>query len=226
MSITGQSVRETTDDTIPVSPITDRMMALFQSVCTVGSRDKADMVVFLAAHAGCGASGIVREFARVATGHLGRRVLLLDANRAPVQPAALGVSVNAGWVQAAGDGAPLASVIATVPGAPPLDVAVLSTQPGGGGPFLDSDAFDAALAAVRSRYDLIVVDAPSPAESVDSLLLSRAADACVLVIESERTRWQVADNLRARVEKYGGRIVGVVLNKRRYHIPRAIYDRL
>jgi len=209
----------------PASPVAEQMVGLFQSVHAGSARDRACLVVFLAAHEGCGTSRVVREFARVAAGALGRRVLLLDANAIAVQPAAFGLTVSTGWEEATAAGAPLASAAVAVPDVERLSVAVLSLRAGSSA-LLDSDEFDAALAAVRNGYDLIVVDAPSPVESVDALLLSRVADGCVLVVEAERTRWQVAENLQARVVKYGGRVVGAVLNKRRYHIPRLIYDRL
>jgi protein-tyrosine kinase len=225
MSLAGQQADSGRAESAAESPIAEQMAELFQTVCTVGPRGRANLIVFLAAHAGCGASTIAREFARVVALDLGRRVLLLDAKRVPTQPAALGVTVGDGWEQAAVVGAPLDSVAVSVPGTARLRVAVLSTH-GGGAVILDSTEFEGALAAVRNGCDLIVVDGPAPAESVDSLLLSRVADGCVLVVEAERTRWQVAENVKQRVAKHGGQVLGVVLNKRRHHIPRVVYDRL
>jgi hypothetical protein len=46
------------------------------------------------------------------------------------------------------------------------------------------------------------------------------------VVEAERTRAPIVEQARRAVEANGGRLLGVVMNKRRYHIPRAIYRRL
>ena len=51
-------------------------------------------------------------------------------------------------------------------------------------------------------------------------------DGVVLVLEAEKTRWQVADKARESIENHGGKVLGVVLNKRRYYIPDFIYSRI
>ena len=46
------------------------------------------------------------------------------------------------------------------------------------------------------------------------------------MIEAEETRAAVAANLIERVAASGGKVAGVVLNMRRFHIPRFIYARI
>ena len=43
---------------------------------------------------------------------------------------------------------------------------------------------------------------------------------------SEKTRWQVADEVKERIQRHGGSVLGVVLNKRRHIIPGFIYKRI
>jgi len=45
-------------------------------------------------------------------------------------------------------------------------------------------------------------------------------------VEAERTRWEVAENARKSIKSGNGNVLGVVLNKRRYHIPNWLYKRL
>ena len=47
-----------------------------------------------------------------------------------------------------------------------------------------------------------------------------------LVLEAGKTRRQVAIRARKELEEAGGKLLGVVLNKRRYYIPDWIYRRL
>jgi Mrp family chromosome partitioning ATPase len=51
-------------------------------------------------------------------------------------------------------------------------------------------------------------------------------DAVILVIEAEKTRWEVARKAKEELEKAGATILGAVLNKRKYYIPRSIYRRM
>jgi Mrp family chromosome partitioning ATPase len=46
------------------------------------------------------------------------------------------------------------------------------------------------------------------------------------VLEAEKTRWPVAENTKQMIEKNGGKVLGVVLNKRQFYIPDFIYRRL
>ena len=75
-------------------------------------------------------------------------------------------------------------------------------------------------------FPVVVIDAPSLQRSSAALLLAPLADLSVLVIEAEETRTAVAANLIERVAASGGRVAGVILNMRRFHIPRFIYSRI
>ncbi|HWK48155.1 MAG TPA: hypothetical protein VNT30_25760 [Stellaceae bacterium] len=84
----------------------------------------------------------------------------------------------------------------------------------------------AILEALRSNFDLVVVDSPALERSYDAVMLAPYVDTTLLVVEAEATRAAVALNLRDRILEVGGAIAGAILNKRRFHIPRSIYRRL
>lgn len=79
---------------------------------------------------------------------------------------------------------------------------------------------------LRQQFDLIIFDSPSAIGSTDAIALAAASDGVVLVVEAEKTRRQVVQEIKTRMEKAGGNILGVILNKRRNYIPRFIYRRL
>ena len=58
------------------------------------------------------------------------------------------------------------------------------------------------------------------------LAVSSQVDGVILVVEAERTRWPVAASVKESIERGGGRLLGVVFNKRRHYIPAFIYRRL
>ena len=51
-------------------------------------------------------------------------------------------------------------------------------------------------------------------------------DGVVIVIEAGKTREQVAVRAKKELEEAGGKVLGVVLNKRKFYIPEWIYKRL
>jgi protein-tyrosine kinase len=64
----------------------------------------------------------------------------------------------------------------------------------------------------------------APANSyMDSIALAGKVDGVVMVLQSEKTRWEVAQFIRERLESGNGNILGVILNKRRFYIPRWLY---
>jgi Mrp family chromosome partitioning ATPase len=94
------------------------------------------------------------------------------------------------------------------------------------GPLLESEGLKKCLADLRDRYDMVLLDPPSAAETSEAIALAPLIDGVVLVVHAENTRWQVAAQLQDRIEMQGGRTLGCVLNKRCFHIPDFIYKRL
>lgn len=86
-----------------------------------------------------------------------------------------------------------------------------------------SDKFDRLLSLVRNRFDYVFLDAPPVLGFPESLILSSRVDAVILVVRSGSTRLEVALKARETLEKAGAKILGVVINRRRYHIPDRIY---
>jgi len=86
-----------------------------------------------------------------------------------------------------------------------------------------SDAFKKQLASLRSKFDFLICDGSSVFGSSDASLIAGFFDGVVLVVECERTRWEVVRDAKERLTKAGGKILGVALNKRRYYIPKALY---
>jgi Mrp family chromosome partitioning ATPase len=80
------------------------------------------------------------------------------------------------------------------------------------------------LTEALQRYDMVLVDAPPLSRSWLGLFAAPAVDATLLVIGAEDTRAPVARNTIARLAGVGGAVVGAVLNKRRFYIPRTLYN--
>ena len=79
---------------------------------------------------------------------------------------------------------------------------------------------------LRKAFDWILIDSPPIGASDETLALCSSVDGVILVVEAEKTRFQVAANLKDRVMKAGGTVLGLVFNKQRLYIPEWIYRRL
>ncbi len=90
----------------------------------------------------------------------------------------------------------------------------------------ESAHIDALMESMRKQADWVLLTAPPVNAYNDAVALATKVDAVVLVVEAERTRWEVARSAKERLEDAGANILGVVLNNRKFHIPGWIYRRL
>ncbi len=90
---------------------------------------------------------------------------------------------------------------------------------------LGSSAFREKLLSLRPWYDYIVFDSPSVLESSDVAIVARYFDGVILVIECEKTRREVVESATEQLNKVDSYILGVVLNKRQYYIPKTLYGK-
>lgn len=78
---------------------------------------------------------------------------------------------------------------------------------------LEEEAFRELLAEVRTHYDYIIIDTPPVGSVIDAAIIAKESDGAVLVIESERVSYKVAQKAMEQLEKTGCKILGAVLNK-------------
>lgn len=73
------------------------------------------------------------------------------------------------------------------------------------------------LLDLRKQFDVVVVDTPPVLAVNDAMVIARAVDGMVLVVESGRTTRKMLSDLRERFESSGIEPLGVVLNKMDYY---------
>lgn len=78
-------------------------------------------------------------------------------------------------------------------------------------------------ADLRRSVMLTVVDAPPAARSFDGIVMCGAMDAVILVAAAETTRVPVIVELHEKLAAQGAPVVGIILNKRRFYIPKWVY---
>ena len=177
------------------------------------------VVMFVAAQGGEGTSSVVAQFAQALAADPRLRVLLLDVHaRRPAygadgSPRVRGTALPAG----AARGGPSAA-----PGLDLMPVPVAVATAGGTAP----QVLQGILQGVAGGYDWILLDGPPVLESPDAAPLGQAADGVVMVVQAGRTKRPVLARAVDLVDRSGGRVVGIVLNRRRLEIPGFIYRRI
>jgi polysaccharide biosynthesis transport protein len=89
---------------------------------------------------------------------------------------------------------------------------------------VDEDQWYGVLTRARQVYDIVIIDTPATSESAAGIVIAPYADMTLVVIEAQETNVPVARNLIDRIETSGGQIHAALFNKRRYHIPKALYS--
>jgi len=90
----------------------------------------------------------------------------------------------------------------------------------------DASAIDAArqaLAILCEKFETVLIDGPAVGSSGIGLWLPEIADRVILVVQAEHTTGFNATQTLRIVEAAGGRLMGVVLNRRRLIIPGWVY---
>jgi Mrp family chromosome partitioning ATPase len=128
------------------------------------------------------------------------------------------------------------NIDALLPDTPRKMIQFIGSQPGEGTSTVIRDF--AMVSADRFGKSVLLPDAdprrPSqhlffrlqPQFGWGEISLSRYVDGVVLVLEAEKTRKPVAENLKNRILENGGNLLGMVFNNRRFHIPESVYKRL
>jgi Mrp family chromosome partitioning ATPase len=175
-------------------------------------------VMFLAAQGGEGTSTVAAQFAQSLAGEERLRVLLADAHARRPAYGPDGSPAEVRPVRATRHGP--ASAWARGPDLMPFSEGSFEART------VTPDSLRESLDAVASGYDWIIIDGPPVLESPDAATLGAVADGVVVVVQAGRTKRPVLTRTVDLLNRSGGRVLGVVLNRRRLEIPEFIYRRI
>lgn len=82
-----------------------------------------------------------------------------------------------------------------------------------------------ALASLSPHFDYVLCDGGSVMSSSMALRNIKCFSGVLIVIECEKTRWEVLQVAEDKIKKSGGpdSSIGVICNRRKYYIPSAVY---
>ncbi len=201
-------------------------ISLYQNIAMLLPNMTSRVVQFQAAQIGEGTSTLVRELAKAAAFKLNKTVLLLDLNqKRPNQCSYFNMSSELSWKDIPDGSRAVKETCARVKNTS-LYVTQLPTNMTPSSIIGELPQIETFIERLKKEFDLILIDSPSAISCAECLMLTPKVDGVVLVVEAEKTRWQTVDKIKTSIQAYEGKILGVVLNKRRYPIPNFIYNRI
>jgi len=76
---------------------------------------------------------------------------------------------------------------------------------------------------LKSHADWVLFDSPPIHTYSDAAILANEVDGVIMVVQAEKTKWEVAQSARDKIAKGNTQILGAILNKKQFHIPNLIY---
>jgi Mrp family chromosome partitioning ATPase len=206
--------------------IEEEMIALYQSINSLRSSTQKNKVIqFMSTVGEQGTSTIVLELARVAALKYTKSVLLLDADLRKLDQEPFNITLEHSLEETIRAGDPVDKALYQIANSS-LFLSRLFKGSGSIRQFLDPSGIDDLLEKLRTRFDFIFID--SPPENVFSIGLatSTSVNGVILVLDAEKTCLDEAKNITDKITKNGGKVLGVVVNKQRNHIPEFISKRI
>lgn len=204
----------------------DTIGQLWVSVFIKPANESPKTVVITSAERGEGATEIAAALGLAGSASQeGSRVVVADFNlRDPDLAGRLGARSRPGLFELIRGTAKLDDALVRVTG----DLSVLPAGEPSESPMsaLRHERVRAILAELSSRFDHTILDAPAVNQYPDASILAGMTDGVVLVAGSARTPRETVAEARRRIEHAGGKVIGVVLNRRSFPIPGFLYRRL
>lgn len=184
-------------------------------------------LLLTAANKGCGTTTSALSLAAELSGSSRGRVLLIDASlSADSLSRRLGQASQPGFLEWVLAKQPLELAHCVAPGQRlPFDFMTLGNQQQYS-QRLTPDLLQAALAKLTQVYRFVILDGEAIYANADTLAISAVVDGVVLVVRAEETRWEVAQAAAQRLNQAGAKVIGGILNARRYYMPKWLYDYL
>ncbi len=78
---------------------------------------------------------------------------------------------------------------------------------------LGSNQFHKLIPALRDVFDYVIIDTPPLGQVIDCAVIAPETDGILMVIDSNNNSYKLERRVKQQLEKAGGKILGVVLNR-------------
>ena len=220
----GPGDRLSSPDLLARAPVRDdEMISLFRALQTMMPQKSHWTLGIISTLPGEGVSSVARGLARIVSRTPNAKVLICDVASDP-RNRTKRRDKYASTRTSMGDGGGRID-FTWLPGSQ-IALGVLGEPGAMNALAADVESVRSMVSTVSAGFELVILDLPPVSESVIGPALAKAVDGVLLVVEAERTRAAAVRATEKTLKMYGGNVLGIVLNKRRFHIPDFIYRRL
>ena len=145
---------------------------------------------------------------------LGKRVLLMDADlRKSTLASRLNIRGNALGMSHCLTGQATLNEAMLETDLPVLFVVLAGPRVPNSAELLGGKSFQRMMQALRNVFDYIIVDAAPLGQVIDCAVIAPETDGVVMVIDATNNSYKLQLRVKAQLEKSGGKILGVILNR-------------
>jgi Mrp family chromosome partitioning ATPase len=209
-----------------VSDIGRHLLSVTAAVNAYAIEKGSLILAIYGSQAGEGASITARELAISLCRSPTNSVLLIDGNTGPSDQGKHFGSTQVDSLWSAARGAPIRTVRLIIPRGGAVDLAALPIDNAKDPSEIDLRLLPPLFSRLRNVFNVIIIDCPPVLTAAGYVSASSLADSCLLVVEAGRTRIPVVKRAMEEIEAAGGKLQGVVLNRRKHYIPSWIYRHL
>ena len=201
------------------------LLKLVQRVFLLNQTGKR-AVVFTAIQSGTGCTSICAGAGEAIAAQVQGPVCLVDANlRRPTLHLCFGVENRKGLTDSVFNPGPVKDFVQKVPGSN-LWLLPCGSMTSHLSAVMKTEHLESRLNELRKEFAYVLIDSPAVGEHGDAILLGKLTDGVVLILESHATRREVARTAKESFNAAHVQVLGAVLNKRTFPIPRFLYERL
>jgi len=183
-------------------------------------------VVFSGADSGTGCSRICASTAAVLAAQGAGSVCVLDANlRSPSLHQQFGLENHYGLTDALRGTERIRNYVSVLLGGK-LSLLSSGSTVENWQTLLASQEMRTRMAELKEEYDYLLVDIPPLNLYADGIVLGKMSNGLILVIKANSSRREVAQKVVEEVKSSNVRLLGAILNERRFPIPEALYRHL
>jgi capsular exopolysaccharide synthesis family protein len=202
--------------------ISKEYLSLRQNLISSATDKKIKTVLFSSSAKGEGTSTVLSNFA-ITLASIGNNVLLVDANlRNPSLHGLFELDKKDGLTELLLEEKSLDDVIKQTRF---KHLSVITSGVSHTNPFT-SQSLNSFIENIKLFFDWILFDCPPIHTCNDSRTLAGKMDGVVMVTQAESTRWEVAQSAKETLENKKIKVLGAILNRRKWHIPGWIYKTL
>ena len=208
------------------------MLNLYQTIVAALPDVDHPSVLFIGSRSNEGTSTLARELAKAVSLRLEKNVLLIDLDRSrPEHHVYTNIKTGSNIAQQSRDGGVPATQDSLENDLHRVEESSLYVMPLFQRTMITPRTIESAKDTafwepLKERFDLIIVDSPPAMLFPDGPAIASKVDGVIFVVEAEKTKWQVALNVKEKIMRSGGNIIGTAFNKRKYYIPDFIYRHL